>query len=83
MYAFDGSGKLERNSKKDIAKFSNGKLYHCDLSASYNIGSRYFTRAILKPLSEKIRLQYEAKVPNIANRTSHTLSTLISLQEVA
>jgi IS605 OrfB family transposase len=83
MYAFDGSGKVERNNKKDIAKFQNGKKYHSDLSASYNIGSRYFIRAILKPLSEKARLQYEAKVPSIANRTSHTLSTLISLQEVA
>ena len=73
MYAYDGSRLLERNYKKDIATFSNGKKYHCDLSASYNIGSRYFTRAILKPLSEKLRLQIEAKVPKLVDRTSHTL----------
>ena len=83
MYAYDGSGLLTRNYKKDIAIFSNGKKYHCDLSASYNIGSRYFTRAILKPLSEKSRLQVEAKVPKLADRTSHTLSSLIKLREVA
>ncbi len=83
MYAYDGSGLLERNSKKDIATFSNGKKYHCDLSASYNIGSRYFTRAILKPLSEKSRLQVEAKVPKLVDRTSHSLSSLIKLREVA
>jgi IS605 OrfB family transposase len=82
-YAYDGSGILERNSKKDIATFSNGKKYHCDLSASYNIGSRYFTRAILKPLSEKSRLQIEAKVPQLVDRTSHSLSSLIKLREVA
>jgi len=83
MYAYDGSGLLTRNYKKDIAIFTNGKKYHCDLSASYNIGSRYFTRAILKPLSEKSRLQVEAKVPQLVDRTSHTLFSLIKLREVA
>jgi len=39
LYAFDGSGKVERNNKRDIAIFTNGKEYHCDLSASYNIRS--------------------------------------------
>jgi len=81
-FAFDGSGLVQRNSKKDLAKFQNNKIYNADLSASYNIASRYFTRAILKPLSEKIRLQIEANVPLIADRTSHTLSSLIRLQEV-
>ena len=28
--------------------FQNGKRYHCDLSASYNIGTRYFVREIFK-----------------------------------
>jgi len=83
QYAYDGSGKVTRNSKKDIALFANNKTYHCDLSASYNIASRYFTRAILKPLSEKARLQVEAKVPHLVDRTSHTLSSLIKLREVA
>jgi len=83
MYAYDGSGVLDRSYKKDIATFTNGKIYHSDLSASYNIASRYFTRAILKPLSEKSRLQVEAKVPLLVDRTSHTLSSLIKLREVA
>ena len=82
MYAYDGSGKVERTPRKDIAKFQNGKTYHADLSASYNIASRYFTREILKPFSETERLQVAAKVPLLADRTSHTLSSLIKLREV-
>ena len=83
MYAFDGSGIVERVGKRDLAKFTNGKIYHSDLSASYNIAGRYFIREILKPLSEKSRLRLEAKVPLIADRTSHTLSSLIKLREAA
>ena len=82
MYAFDGSGKLQRNSKKDISIFVNKKKYHSDLNASYNIGARYFLREILKPLPEKVRFDYEAKVPHLQDRTSHTLSSLIKLHEV-
>ena len=43
--AFDGSGRLERNRcNHALAVFANGKQYNCDLSASYNIGARYFLR---------------------------------------
>ncbi|ADL68489.1 transposase, IS605 OrfB family [Thermoanaerobacterium thermosaccharolyticum DSM 571] len=77
--AFDGTGKVVRNNKKDICEFTTGKKYHADLNASYNIGARYFIREILNPLVEKKRLQYQAKVPEIAARSQQTLSTLISL----
>jgi hypothetical protein len=77
--AFDGSGEVKRNNKKDLATFPNGKVYHEDLSASYNIGARYFIREFLKSFSEKKRLQWEAKVPSLAARTRQTLSSLISL----
>ena len=88
MYAYDGSGLVKRSNRKDIAtlqsknKNDKNKAYHADLSACYNIASRYFTRAILKPLSETRRLQVEAKVPLLADRASHTLSSLIKLREV-
>lgn len=82
MYAYDGSGKVQRSPKKDMALFANNKTYHADLSASYNIASRYFIRAILKPLPEMVRLQLEAKVPLLVDRTNHTLSSLIKLHEV-
>ena len=62
--------------------FVNKKKYHSDLNASYNIGARYFLREILKPLPEKVRFDYEAKVPHLQDRTSHTLSSLIKLHEV-
>ncbi|WP_050183906.1 RNA-guided endonuclease TnpB family protein [Domibacillus robiginosus] len=77
--AFDGSGKVERNPKKDLAVFSTGKVYHADLSASYNIGSRYFIRAFQKSISETKWLSLQAKVPELAIRTSQTLSSFISL----
>jgi len=44
--------------------------------------NRYFTIAILKPLSETRRLQVDANVPLLADRASHTLSSLIKLREV-
>ncbi|WP_456275263.1 RNA-guided endonuclease TnpB family protein [Bacillus sp. AK128] len=77
--AYDGSGEVERNHKKDLAVFSTGKVYHADLSASYNIGARYFIRAYQKSISEKKWLSLQAKVPVLAKRTSQTLSSLISL----
>jgi IS605 OrfB family transposase len=40
-YAFDGSGKLQRNKQNyALARFSNSKYYNADLSAMYNIGAR-------------------------------------------
>ncbi|WP_050179717.1 RNA-guided endonuclease TnpB family protein [Domibacillus robiginosus] len=77
--AFDGSGKVERNPKKDLATFSTGKVYHADLSASYNIGARCFIRAFQKSISETKWLSLQAKVPDLAIRTSQTLSSFISL----
>ena len=43
--AYDGSGKVERDpGNHSLCTFGNGKRYNCDLSASYNIGARYFIR---------------------------------------
>ena len=82
--AFDGSGYVLRGKDADLnnyslCKFSNGKIYNCDLSASYNIGSRYFIREILKSLPVRERLELEAKVPQVSKRSTCTLSTLINL----
>jgi IS605 OrfB family transposase len=41
--AFDGSGRVIRDThKSSLARFSNGKRYHAGLSASQNIGARYW-----------------------------------------
>ena len=78
--AYDGSGEVERDEKNySLCKFKTGKKYHCDLSASYNIGARYFIREILKSLPVTSRLDMEAKVPSCSKRTTCTLATLISL----
>ena len=82
--AYDGSGEVLRGKNADLSSYSvcrfpNGKVYNCDLSASYNIGARYFIREILKSLDESSRLEIEAKVPQSAKRSTCTLSTLINL----
>ena len=52
--AYDGSGEIKRGrdvSEKtpyDVCVFTTGKTYNCDLSASKNIGARYFLREIAK-----------------------------------
>ena len=78
--AYDGTGTVARDPKNhSLCVFQTGKRYNCDLSASYNIGARYFIREILKSLEEQIRLLIEAKVPQCSKRSTCTLSTLISL----
>ncbi len=82
--AFDGSDRVQRGKEANlgsysVCKFQTGKIYNCDLNATYNIGARYFIREILKSEPEKVRLALEAKVPQVAKRSTCTLSTLISL----
>ena len=82
--AYDGSGVVLRGwrggfSTYELCQFKSGKIYNCDLSASYNIGARYFIREITKSLDESSRLLIEAKVPQCSERSTCTLSTLISL----
>lgn len=82
--AYDGSGFVLRGKKGghksfELCTFQTGKVYNCDLSASYNIGARYFIRELLKTFCESKRLQMEAKVPSLCRRSTCTLSTLISL----
>ena len=79
--AYDGTGKVERgvNHNYSICRFSTGKVYHCDLNASYNIGARYFVREIMKTLPVTTGLGISAKVPECTRRSTCTLSTLISL----
>ena len=78
--AYDGSGPVSRHlNNYSMCTFANGKIYNCDLSASYNIGARYFIREILKSLPEKGRLAVLAKVPELATRSRCTLSSLINL----
>ena len=83
-FAYDGSGRVSRGREADlesysVCRFAIGKIYNCDLNASYNIGARYFIREILKSLPAKERLALEAEVPQAARRSTCTLATLISL----
>ena len=72
-------GKEAELACYSLCKFQNGKVYNSDLSASYNIGSRYYIREILKSLPARERLELEAKVPQVTKRSTCTLSTLINL----
>ena len=84
--AFDGSGwsKRGREIKPEtpyaLMEFPSGKTYNADLNASYNIGARYFIRHILKTVTETQRLALEAKAPQVAKRSTCTLSDLINLR---
>ena len=85
--AFDGSGFVLRGTKSSkthgsysVCEFSNGKVYNCDLNASYNIGARYYIREILGSMPERARLALEAKVPLASKRSTCTLSTLYDLR---
>ena len=78
--AYDGSGYVIRDKNNySICQFKTGKIYNCDLSASYNIGARYFVREIIKSLPATVGLGISAKVPECTRRSTCTLSTLISL----
>ena len=84
--AFDGSGWSKRG--REITpetpyaemQFPTGKTYNADLNASYNIGARFFIRHLLKTVTVTQRLALEAKVPQVAKRSTCTLSDLINLR---
>ena len=84
--AFDGSGWSKRGCEiapgtpYSTLQFSTGKFYNADLNASYNIGARFFIRHLLKTVTVTQRLALEAKVPQVAKRSTCTLSDLISLR---
>lgn len=44
-WAYDGSGRVVRDKANyGRCRFTTGKQYDCDLSASYNIAARWFAR---------------------------------------
>ncbi len=72
-YAYDGSGKLKRSSRNyELAVFTSGKQYNCDLSASYNIGARF----ILKLLGGNNPQDGDGKSTSSSPRSRGTLSRL-------
>lgn len=84
--AFDGSGWSKRgreiapDTSYSTLQFTTGKFYNADLNASYNIGARFFIRHLLKTVTVTQRLALEAKVPQVAKRSTCTLSDLINLR---
>ena len=78
--AYDGSGVVTRDRENhSLCTFQTGKRYNCDLSASGNIGARYFIRELLKPLPATERSLLEAKVPSVKRRTSCVYADLKKL----
>jgi len=81
--AYDGSGKVVRDRDNySMCTFTTGKRYHCDLSASYNIGARYWIREKLKSLPETAGSVVEAKVPSLQRRSRLVYADLIRLNQV-
>ena len=82
-YAYDGSGEVERdNDNYSICKFVSGKIYNCDLSASYNIAARYYIRETLKPLDVNSRSMLETKASLALSGTKLTYNTFKVLLNV-
>ena len=78
--AYDGTGTVIRDpGNHSLCVFQTGKRYNCDLSASYNIGARYFIRELLKSLPVTERSLLEAKVPAVKRRTSCVYADLKEL----
>ena len=75
-FAFDGSGKVKRSNKNySLATFSSGKQYNCDLSASYNIGARYWAKELKLTRRNDGQLDGGKSSP-FKRRTPVTLSVL-------
>ena len=74
-----GQGEEMRYDRIPSCVYLEGKRYNCDLSASCNIGARYFIRELLKPLSATERSLLEAKVPSVKRRTSCVYADLRKL----
>lgn len=86
--AFDGSGEILRGKdagfpSNKMCRFGNGKIYNCDLSASYNIGARYFIGQKEKTISAKKWSDIVAKVPECAKRSRCVYATLLQINKVA
>ncbi len=88
-YAFDGSGQVDRHAvytwkhgvkryNYSIARFQNGKVYNCDISAAQNIAARYFLRELSK-------CETCPTLPSTPKRTYSTLreTTVISCIKAA
>ena len=86
--AYDGSGstirgnEISKNTPYSICKFKSGKLYNCDLNASYNIGARYFIKKIQKTIDESLWSLMMAKVPSLCARVLCTLDSLIKVRQL-
>lgn len=59
------------NHGQELCTFTNGKEYNCDLSASYNIGARYFLRELCKEVPGLVD-----KLPKATMRTYADLRAL-------
>ena len=81
--AYDGSGEVERDpDNHSLCTFTNKKRYNCDLSASYNIGARYFIRELTKPMPATAWSVLEAEVPAVRRRSSCVYADLVRLHAV-
>ncbi|WP_105305201.1 IS200/IS605 family accessory protein TnpB-related protein [Anaerolactibacter massiliensis] len=81
--AYDGTGRVKRgrevseDTPYDVCVFKSGKIYNCDLSASYNIGARYFIRGLLMESPDLM-----TKVSGIGSGTQRTLADLWKISRV-
>lgn len=70
--SFDGTGEVVRDpGNYSLCRFPSGKRYNCDISASLNIGARFFLR--LYALNPDVK----GTIPSTPKRTYSTLLSVV------
>lgn len=74
-FAYDGSGLVKRDKKNaSLATFANGRRYHADLNAAYNIAARGLARVLgLEPKKKEGRL---TPAPEVTGQSSGASSRM-------
>ena len=86
--AYDGSGCVLRGEDaglptSELCQFTNGKIYNCDLSASYNIAARCLIRQIKYSSSKKMWLQAVNNIKSLSNEKLCTYRSYLELLNFA
>ena len=71
---------LIHNTPYNVCQFTTGKIYNCDLNATYNISARYFIKQIENKYNKTFQTM-KAKDPSLSKRSTCTLDSLIRLSK--
>lgn len=74
-FAYDGSGLVKRDkTNMSLATFANGRRYHADLNAAYNIAARGLARVL--GIEQNIKEGRPKPVPGVTGKSSGASSRM-------